>query len=284
MLCASIIVLQQYISRPGKGQAFPVKTFFMASTVYQTLQQARQNHRKLFGLLIDPDRLTSAELDHLLGLLQRTKIDLLLIGGSLLVDDQLDACLERLRAETDLPLLLFPGSLLQISAKADALLLLSLISGRNPELLIGQHVTAAPYLRASGLELIPTGYLLVDGGQPTTASYMSHTHPIPADKPEIAVCTAMAGEMLGMRCLYLDAGSGAQHPISTEMIARVREKTTGPLIVGGGIRTPQAVLARLQAGADMVVVGNAIEKSPEVLLDMSAAMHDFNSRTQGKTI
>jgi len=256
----------------------------MKSTVYQTLQQARQDGRKLFGLLVDPDRLLSSELDHLLALLRRARVDLLLVGGSLLVDDQLDTCLERLRRDTDIPLVLFPGSLLQISPKADALLLLSLISGRNPELLIGQHVTAAPYLRASGLELISTGYLLVDGGQPTTASYMSHTHPIPGDKPEIAVCTAMAGEMLGMNCLYLDAGSGARRPISTEMIAQVRTKTAAPLIVGGGIRTPETMLARLRAGADMVVVGNAVEKSPEVLLDMSAALHDFNSRSQGKTI
>lgn len=256
----------------------------MKATVHEILQQARHNGHKLFGLLVDPDRLTEPELDHLLALLQQTRVDLLLVGGSLLVDDQLDECLDRLRADTNLPLVLFPGSLLQISSKADALLLLSLISGRNPELLIGQHVTAAPYLRASGLELISTGYLLVDGGQPTTASYMSHTHPIPADKPEIAVCTAMAGEMLGVHCLYLDAGSGARQPVSTKMIGQVRARTEVPLIVGGGIRTPEAMLARLQAGADMVVVGNAIEKSPELLLEMSAALHDLNSSSQGKMI
>lgn len=256
----------------------------MNGMVRQTLQQARQSQHKLFGLLIDPDRLSSSDIERLLDLLQQTSVDLLLVGGSLLVDDQLEACLEQLRAGTTLPLVLFPGSLLQISPKADALLLLSLISGRNPELLIGQHVTAAPYLRASGLELIATGYLLIDGGHPTTASYMSHTHPIPADKPEIAACTAMAGEMLGMSCLYLDAGSGARHPVSQEMITEVRAHTNTPLIVGGGIRTPETMLSRLQAGADMVVVGNAIEKSPGLLLEMDAALHDFNSSSQGKMI
>ena len=146
-----------------------------------------------------------------------------------------------------------------------------MISGRNPDLLIGQHVIAAPYLKASGLEIIPTGYMLIDGGVSTTAAYMSGTQPIPPEKIEIAVCTAMAGTMLGLKMLYLDAGSGAQKPVSPEMIAAVRKEVEIPLITGGGIRTPEKAYTNLRAGADLLVVGNALEKDPALLIEIAAA-------------
>ena len=142
---------------------------------------------------------------------------------------------------------------------------MSLISGRNPELLIGQHVVAAPYLKKAGIEIIPTGYVLVDGGKTTSASYISSTMPIPADKPEIAACTAMAGEMLGLRLLYLDAGSGAHRPVPPPMTQAVSQSVDIPLIVGGGLRTPEQVRAQFSAGADMVVIGNAFEDNPDLL-------------------
>ena len=160
---------------------------------------------------------------------------------------------------------------MQVNTKADAILFLSLISGRNPELLIGHHVMAAPYLRASGLEVLPTGYILVDGGGQSTASYISNTTPIPANKPEIARCTAMAGEMLGLRMMYLDAGSGANNPVPAAVIADVRKHVSVPLIVGGGIRSAEMAARAWDSGADIVVVGNATEEKALILNDIAAA-------------
>lgn len=170
------------------------------------------------------------------------------------------------------PRILFPGNVLQVSREAEAILLLSLISGRNPDLLIGQHVIAAPYLKESGLEILPTGYLLIDGGSPTSVSYMSNTIPIPANKPDIARCTAMAGEMLGLRLMYLDAGSGARNPVPEAMIRAVRSEIGVPLIVGGGIRIPEQAMAAVSAGADLIVIGNAVEQSPQLILEMAEAI------------
>jgi putative glycerol-1-phosphate prenyltransferase len=161
---------------------------------------------------------------------------------------------------------------MQVNGKADAILLLSLISGRNPELLIGKHVVAAPYIRASGLEVIPTGYMLVESGNSTTALYMSNTSPIPREKDDIAVCTAMAGEMLGMKIIYMDAGSGAEYAVPNKMIRRVKESIRIPLIVGGGISNPEIANERSKAGADLIVVGTAIEKEVELIKEISAAV------------
>jgi putative glycerol-1-phosphate prenyltransferase len=159
---------------------------------------------------------------------------------------------------------------------ADAILFLSLISGRNPDFLIGQHVISAPILKKSSLEILPTGYILVDSGKQTTVSYMSNTTPIPHDKPEIAACTAMAGEMLGLKLMYLDAGSGAQRAISPKMISIVRKSVDVPLIVGGGIRSANEAYEAMLAGADTIVIGNGIEKNPALLAEVSEKIDDFN--------
>ena len=161
----------------------------------------------------------------------------------------------------------------QLSAYADGLLYLSLISGRNPELLIGQHVISAPMVRQSGLEIISTGYMVIDVGAPTTVSYITNATPLPADKNEIAVCTAMAGEMLGMKLIYMDAGSGAKRAISEEMVATVAKCILVPLVVGGGIREPEKAYRHCKAGADLIVVGNAIEKDPLLIREMAEAIH-----------
>jgi phosphoglycerol geranylgeranyltransferase len=153
------------------------------------------------------------------------------------------------------------------------LLYLSLISGRNPELLIGQHVISAPVVKQSGLEIMSTGYMVIDGGAPTTVSYISNATPIPADKNEIAMCTAMAGEMLGMKLIYMDAGSGAKRAISEGMIQKVSQVITVPLIIGGGIIEPEKAYRNCKAGADVIVVGNAIEKDPSLIREMAAAVH-----------
>ena len=154
--------------------------------------------------------------------------------------------------------------------------MMSLISGRNPELLIDKHVIAAPFLKISPLEIMSTGYMLIDGGVRTTVTYMSNTNPIPSDKEDIAVCTAIAGEMLGQKLIFMDAGSGAKNPISTDMIESVSNAISIPLIVGGGITTPEKALANAQAGADIIVVGDAIEKNPSLIMELSNAVHSLN--------
>ncbi len=245
-------------------------------TVYEGLMQSRQAGKKKLAILIDPDKMRLGRLDQVVDLAVRYKADYFFIGGSLIVHPQLEQCIQMIRQRCQVPLILFPGSTYQLSNKADAILFLSLVSGRNPDLLIGQHVVAAPYLRRSSLEVLPTGYMLIDGGVPTSVQYMSNTSPIPAAKTDIAACTAMAAEMLGLKLLFLDAGSGAATPVSTEMIAAVRAVTHLPLIVGGGIRSADKVQENLAAGADVIVIGTAVEEDPSLLIDISAAIHAHN--------
>ena len=246
----------------------------ISATLYQQWLSAKAAKKKQFVVLIDPDKLQLNALPDLLALAHEAQVDGFFIGGSLVVNDALDDLIQAIKEHSALPVVLFPGSSRQLSYKADALLLLSLISGRNPELLIGKHVETAPFLKISPLEIISTGYMLIDGGVPTSVSYMSNTYPIPADKAGIAAATAMAGELLGLKLLYMDAGSGAQHPISSEMIAAVSRATDVPLIIGGGIRTPERVREGVRAGADIIVVGNAIERDPSLMLELAKAVHE----------
>jgi len=245
--------------------------------IYQSLTDDKTRGRKRFAVLLDPDKLRLSNMDQVLRSSIDAGVDYFFIGGSLIVSDMLDKILVTIREASDIPTILFPGSSYQLSYKADAILFLSLISGRNSELLIGDHVLAAPYLKVSPLEILPTGYLLIDGGVRTTVSYISNTQPIPANKPDIAACTAMAGEMLGLRLMYLDAGSGAVNPVEPEMITAVNNVISSPLIVGGGIRTPQSARQAAQAGADLIVVGNAIEKDPSLINEIAEAVHTSHS-------
>ncbi|MCB9055554.1 MAG: geranylgeranylglyceryl/heptaprenylglyceryl phosphate synthase [Chitinophagales bacterium] len=245
----------------------------MKSVIYNTLAEKKKQGKKSFAVLIDPDKVDKALLDELIELSVSAKVDYLLVGGSLVISNHLDECVQHIKQHCSIPVILFPGSPSQISKHADALLYLSLISGRNPELLIGQHVVSAPFIRQSGLEIMPTGYIVVDGGAPTTVSYISNATPIPADKNEIAMCTAMAGEMLGMKLIYMDAGSGAKRPITESMIKIVADHIEAPLIIGGGITEPEKAYLNCKAGADVIVVGNAIEKDASLIQEMSAAVH-----------
>jgi putative glycerol-1-phosphate prenyltransferase len=241
--------------------------------MYQSLEGKKQQGIKSFAVLIDPDKVNAGILDELTQLSVAAKVDYLFVGGSLVISNHLDEVVQHIKKRCDIPVILFPGSPTQVSRYADALLYLSLISGRNPELLIGQHVVSAPVVRQSGLELMSTGYMVIDGGAPTTVSYISNASPIPADKNEIAMCTAMAGEMLGMKLIYMDAGSGARKAISEHMIEKVAASISIPLIVGGGILEPEKAYRNCKAGADVIVVGNAIEKDPSLIKEMSAAIH-----------
>lgn len=241
--------------------------------IYTRLARTQSDGRKEFAILLDPDKTRLDNLDVVIKSAIKAEVDYFFIGGSLIVNDVLDSCLKTIKASCDIPTILFPGNSYQLSYHADAILFLSLISGRNAELLIGNHILAAPYLKVSPLEILPTGYMLIDGGVSTTVSYISNTRPIPANKPDIAACTAIAGEMLGLKLMYLDAGSGALNPISPEMIQSVRNVIDLPLIVGGGIKTPESAIQAIDAGADVIVVGNAIEKDPALICELGAAIH-----------
>src|SRR5258706_2850148 len=232
----------------------------MKQTIYQSLLAKKKKGQRSFAVLIDPDNVNTAKIDELTSLAISAGVDYLLVGGSLVISNHLDEVVQHIRRNCSIPVILFPGTPSQVSRYADGLLYLSLISGRNPELLIGQHVISAPQVRSSGLEIISTGYMVIDGGAPTTVSYISNALPIPADKNEIALCTAMAGEMLGMKMIYMDAGSGARRAITTEMIEMVSENIEIPLLIGGGIQDPEKVYLNAKAGADLIVVGNAIQK------------------------
>lgn len=244
--------------------------------IYQSFLDAKKNKQKKLAVLIDPDQVNLGNMDKLIQLASEASVDYFFIGGSLIVNNMLDHCLKSIKDRCNIPMLLFPGNSFQLSYKADGILFLSLISGRNPELLIGNHVIAAPFLKLSPLEIISTGYMLIDGGTPTTVSYMSNTNPIPSNKSDIAVCTALAGEMLGMKQIYMDAGSGAQNPVPTEMIQAVSETINIPLIIGGGIRTPEKAYENAKAGADVIVIGNAFEKNPELVVEISSALKSIN--------
>lgn len=237
------------------------------------IHAAKGRQQRQFALLIDPDRVAGNDLAILASRAQQSRVDLLFVGGSLLVNDTLHDCVQTIKDNCDIPVVLFPGDNMQVVPNADAILLLSVISGRNAEMLIGKHVVAAPRLKHSGLEIIPTGYMLIDSGRPTTASYMSNSQPIPRDKDDIAVCTAMAGEMLGLNCVFMDGGSGAENSVSEPMIRAVAANISVPLIIGGGIRTPEMTRAKFEAGADIVVVGNAIEQQSTLLEEMVFAAH-----------
>ncbi len=241
----------------------------MTKTVYSQLDTGRAR----LAVLIDPDNQTPDSLRDMTDRINSARVDMVLVGGSLLLEDRFEETIRLLKKETAAPVVIFPGNNYQVSRSADAILLLSLISGRNPEYLIGQHVVAAPHIRESGLEVIPTGYMLIDGGRVSTTSYMTQTVPIPHDKADIAVATAMAGELLGLRAIYMEAGSGARQSIPAEMLTAVRKAISIPIITGGGIRTPEQAEALAQAGSNLIVVGNVLEKQPELLLEISLAVH-----------
>lgn len=241
--------------------------------LYSKIIEASNLGKKQFALLIDPDKPDLTRLAETAAIAQQSNVDLFFIGGSLLTSDKLEQCISVLKAHSNIPVVLFPGNTMQIHKSADAILFLSLISGRNPEMLIGKHVIAAPYIKEAGLEVIPTGYMLIDSGKPTAALYMSNSQPIPSDKNDIASCTALAGEMLGLKMIYLEAGSGAMHPVPCEMVTAVRQQISLPLIVGGGIRTPETALALCNAGADILVVGTAIESNTTLIPSIATAIH-----------
>jgi len=232
--------------------------------------------QKQLAVLIDPDKQSVEQLKKTAKITQKAGVDFLFVGGSLLTSDMLYHSVRILKENSSIPVILFPGNTYQIARNADAMLFLSLISGRNPDMLIGMHVLAAPYIKLSGLETIPTGYMLIDSGRPTAVSYMSNSFPIPNNKKDIAACTAMAGEMLGLKVIFMDAGSGAEKTIPEDMISFVKQSIEIPLIIGGGIRDAKKLKAVYQAGADTVVIGNRFEENPELIIEFAGVVHSLN--------
>lgn len=245
----------------------------ISGNIYKKFIALRKEKKKAFAVLIDPDKVNLQQIEKIAVLCNESKVDFIFFGGSLVLSQQIDESIITLKSLSDIPIVIFPGSPSQLSKKADALFYLSLISGRNAELLIGAHVVSAPMVKASGLEIISTGYMVIDGGVPTAVSYMSNSAPIPHDKNDIAVCTAIAAELQGKHLLYMDAGSGAKYSISEEMIKQVSANTQLPLIVGGGIKDAESAYLLCKAGADVIVVGNAIENNPSLIKELADAIH-----------
>jgi putative glycerol-1-phosphate prenyltransferase len=220
--------------------------------------------KKSLALLIDPDKSTGRSLDKLLSLATLHDVDYIFTGGSITFSS-IDNLISSIKERCKIPVVLFPGNLLQLSNNADSILLLSLISGRNPELLIGNHVLAAPFLRNVREKLVPVGYILISCGSKTSVEYMSQTEAIPSDKSDIVVATAMAGEMLGLKMIYLEGGSGALKPVPPELIGNVRKNINIPIAVGGGLKNAGQIEAAYREGADLVILGNGVEKNPSLL-------------------
>ena len=243
--------------------------------LYKNILQKKVQGKKLFAILIDPDKQKNSELLLIIKNANESNVDYFFVGGSLLINDNLNDCIKTIKDNSKIPVILFPGNAMQINKNADGILFLSLISGRNPELLIGKQVITAPILKQTALEVMSTGYMLIDSGKPTTASYMSNTMPIPRDKIGIATSTAIAGEYLGLKLIYMDGGSGAEQPIKIDMIKKVSSSIKIPLIIGGGICSAKKAIDNCKAGADLIVVGNAIEEDPSLILDISQAIHSI---------
>jgi phosphoglycerol geranylgeranyltransferase len=239
------------------------------------LQKIFSGKNKKLALLIDPDKTTAVSAAKLSVEAENNGFQIILIGGSL-VSEPLDQYIQIVKKSCKLPLILFPGSLFQVSAKADGMLLLSLISGRNPEYLIGQHVLAAPVIKKMKMQTISTGYILIDGGNITSVEYMSNTKAIPSNKTDIIKATALAGEMLGLQLIYLEAGSGAKNRVPSKVISEVKNTVSVPVIVGGGISTAYELKEVYKAGSDIAVIGTAIENNAKLLKEFAKVLKGFN--------
>lgn len=242
--------------------------------IYNKILRNKESNRKMLAILLDPDKCRGGVLAATISALKTSLPDFIFVGGSHTLQST-DSFIAVLQEETKAEIILFPGNASQFTDKADAMLFLSLVSGRNSEFLIGQHVGSALAIKRSKIEVISTGYILIDGGKPSSVEYMSNTRPIPSDKKEIALSTALAAELLGMKMIYLEAGSGAAQPVSMEMISHVAKELSIPLIVGGGIKSIEALKMAYNAGADLVVVGNLFETEPEKIAEFIAYGKSF---------
>jgi phosphoglycerol geranylgeranyltransferase len=244
-------------------------------TVYQKLLNTKEEKGAGFFVLLDPDKLGIPDIVDLAKKAEKNGADALLIGSSFLLSSNFDLAVKEIKGEVKIPVIIFPGNANQVSQYADAILFLSLISGRNPNLLIGEQVKAAPVIKEFNLEAIPTGYLLIESGNMSSVQFMSQTLPLPKDKPDIAKAHALAAQYLGMKMIFLEAGSGAKDSVPEELISEIKDFVTLPIIVGGGIREPEVAYHKAKSGASFVVIGNALEQSrnQDRLKEFSQAIH-----------
>jgi phosphoglycerol geranylgeranyltransferase len=233
----------------------------MKSSVYQSILNSKKKGKKLFSVLVDPDKFSAEVIREA----HKAKVNFIFIGGSKIKKGNFHRCISAIRKLTSIPLVIFPGSREQVSEKADAILLLSLISGRNPDYLIGEHIKAARQLKGSGLEIIPTGYILIGGGEKISTQAVTRTSPIKSSDRDLIISTAIAGDLLGMKIIYLEAGSGTTKPLDEGLVKEVRKNIASPIIAGGGINSAEKAVTLCKAGADMIVVGNAIEKDSTII-------------------
>ncbi|MDZ7724742.1 MAG: geranylgeranylglyceryl/heptaprenylglyceryl phosphate synthase [candidate division KSB1 bacterium] len=243
--------------------------------IFEKLLQIKESRGAGYFVLIDPDKQDIEKAVQTAQYCEASGVDALLVGGSLLFTHCFDEVIKRIKDSCGLPIILFPGSTKQVSQYADALLYLSLISGRNADTLIGQQVLSAPIIKAVGIEPISTGYMFIESGSVTSALFISDTNPIPRDKPDIASAHALAAEYLGMKCVYLEAGSGAKLSVPDAVVQSVRQYCNLPVIVGGGIRKPKDARAKVEAGADFVVTGSIIERNrdADLIAEFAKAVH-----------
>jgi phosphoglycerol geranylgeranyltransferase len=244
-------------------------------TILEHLLHVKRDRGAGYLLLIDPDKIDKIKFPSFIKEATAAGVDAFLVGGSLMLSNEFDEALKTIKDNTKAPVIIFPGSVSQVSSIADAILFLLLISGRNPDHLIGNQVIAAPIIKRMGLEAISTGYMLIDGGNVTSAEYMSNTKPIPREKVDIAVAHALAAELIGLKMLYLEAGSGAKLSVPDEMIKKVTQNCSLPVIAGGGIRTPEEARNKIKAGASFVVTGTIIEQNSNsnVIKEFAQAIH-----------
>jgi phosphoglycerol geranylgeranyltransferase len=242
-------------------------------SVYQKLLNVRNEKGAGFLVLLDPDRMSVPEIVDLAKKSEQGGADGFLVGSSLLLSTRFDEAVKEIKTNVDVPVIIFPGNANQVSRHADAILFLSLLSGRNPHLLIGEQVKAAPAIKEFGLEPIPTGYLLIESGRPTSVQFMSNTQPIPKNKPDVAKAHALAAEYLGMKLVFLEAGSGAENPVPDNIIREVRDFISIPIIVGGGVKDPNAAHSKVKNGASFVVIGNFLEEDDTLIKEFAEAIH-----------
>ncbi len=251
-------------------------------SIYEQLLSVKDRKGSGYLVLIDPDKKSEAETLKTVERCTESGVDAIMVGSSLLLSSRFNSTIQSIKKEFTIPVIIFPGSTIQLSEYADAVFFLSLISGRNPEFLIGAQVLGAPIVHKMALEAIATGYMLVESGKTTAAEFMSNSKPIPRDKNDIAVAHAMAGEYLGMKLIYLEAGSGALHAVPEEMIQAVSGYITIPVVVGGGIRTPEEARKKVEAGASFIVTGNVLEKSIDrsLIQEFADAVHWKSDRKE----
>ena len=242
----------------------------LMSSIYQHILDSVSKSEKLLAVLIDPDKMQVEQVSGFMSKANQSIATHVFVGGSEVREGLTEALVVEIKKHTKLPVILFPGDVVQVTDKGDGILFLSLISGRNPEYLIGKHVEAVSKLKATSLEVLPTGYMLIENGRQTSVERISQTTPIKRAAIRTIIDTAKAGELLGMKLIYLEAGSGATHPIEPEIIRKVKQELCVPLIVGGGIRSKQELESAFNAGADLVVIGTAFENNNDFFNQLKA--------------